>query len=211
MNTTLKDLCTLGVGVIAGALICRKYYENKYKTIAEDAIASVKNIYTTPKSEKSEEIKKEETEKPDSTEVKSPVNDVIYTKVEPNRFTDYKGCWTSKDAPEREMAEKEAPREEDKRPYIITEEMYTDEEPYFEKTSCTFYVPNHVVVDDLSREVVEPGVIGEDNIEYLLKMAQNGDFQIIYIRNESISVDMEISIEPISIEDSGAMVWFGDN
>ena len=102
------------------------------------------------------------------------------------------------------LAEKEHPRE-DTPPYLITKEEFDETYLHFDKMSCTFYVPNRVVVDDTSREAVEDYVIGDENMDYMSETSS----KIVYIRSEQIGCDMEISIEQDSIEDLDAVVYFG--
>lgn len=214
MKTTLKCICSFGIGVVAGALICRNFYKNKYETIANEAISSIKESYSKPKSDSDKPSKDEIVKKLERENIENDKKAEEAIKMTENRErVDYRGYYGNPVIDEKveKMAERESPKESDKHPgaYIITEDEYNDGEPYFDKMSCTFYVPNSVVVDDITREVVEPDIIGADNIEVMINLAQNNDSSMIWIRNEDISCDMEISIERMSIEDAGAMVWFG--
>ena len=47
--------------------------------------------------------------------------------------------------------------------------------------SCTFYVPDQILVDDLSREVVEQFVIGPENFEYLVTLTLRIYLSITYL------------------------------
>ena len=102
------------------------------------------------------------------------------------------------------MAKNESPTEKQK-PYFITEDDYTDSEPGYDKLSCTYYVPDRVLVDDLSREVVEVDTVGEENLDFLARSTN----EIMYVRNDNISCDFEVMRSIDSIEDSGAQVWYG--
>lgn len=202
MTKTLDYVITFAVGLTAGVLCAKSYYENKYKTLAEEEIASVKAVFH----------EEDHPRKPEKTENDEKYEEVIvktgYAKpVEAAEVTDYHTFYktdTVKEDIEVKMAEREFPREE-VRPRIISQADYDETELSFDKMSCTFYIPDRIVVDDLSREVVEPDLIGEENIEYLLTT----DEPIICVRNERIGVDMEISKDSSSAVETGDVVWQG--
>lgn len=213
MSKTIEYLLIFGCGVAAGALCAQQYFDAKYKAIAEEEIASVKEVYGRKYREPEPDIPKKKAEKEERVVESVPphdrkVADFGYsTQSRSVDATDYHKFYESKDEEDNievRLAEKEAPSESDY-PYLITDDEYSDTEVSFDKISCTFYVPDQVLVDDLSREVVEPYVYGEDNVEYLV----NTDKSLIYIRNEKLGCDMEISRDMNSIEESGAKVWFG--
>lgn len=202
MTKTLDYVITFAIGLTAGVLCAKSYYENKYKTLAEEEIASVKEAFH----------EEDRPRKPEKTEDDENYEELIvkseYSK--PNKaaeVTDYHTFYktdTVKEDIEVKMAEKEFPREE-VRPRIISQADYDETELSFDKMSCTFYIPDRIVVDDLSREVVEPDLIGEENIEYIF----NSSEPIICVRNERIGVDMEISKDNSSAVETGDVVWPG--
>lgn len=202
MTKTLDYVITFAIGLTAGVLCAKSYYENKYKTLAEEEIASVKEAFH----------EEDRPRKPEKTEDDENYEELIvkseYSK--PNKaaeVTDYHTFYktdTVKEDIEVKMAEKEFPREE-VRPMIISQADYDETELSFDKMSCTFYIPDRIVVDDLSREVVEPDLIGEENIEYIF----NSSEPIICVRNERIGVDMEISKDNSSAVETGDVVWPG--
>lgn len=206
MSRTFDYVITFAVGLTAGALCAKMYYEDKYKALAEEEIASVKEAFHKDSGKSSE--------KPENTSTEDEYEEVIvrseYSKPTGNtEVTDYHTFYKPKEVDDKEnmevkMAEKEFPREES-RPRIISQEDYDETELSYDKMSCTFYVPDKIVVDDLSREVVEPDIIGEENIEYLLTSNE----KIICVRNDSISVDMEISRDESSVAETGDLVWLG--
>lgn len=213
MSKTIEYLIIFGVGVAAGILSTKSYFENKYKKIADDEIDSVREVYSQRKKPINSDISEKNTSKAEETPKKIPNYDmesVVYgysTHSIAEEPTDYHKFY-EKDQEEEileiKMAEKEAPKEED-RPYLITEEEYSETELTFDKMSCTFYVPDQILVDDLSHESVEPYVFGEENTDFLI----NSKDKFIYIRNEKLGCDLEISKNYNSIEESGDRVWFG--
>ena len=208
MYKTIEALIIFSVGVAAGVIGTREYFKNEYRTRADEEIESVKSALKNyiPKH-------KTEDEKPDEpvTTYEKTIVRSGYSEPESTEPTDYRKFYEStkekvdyENRLEAEMAKKEAPSEETK-PYLISEEEYSETMETFDKMCCTFYVPDKIVVDDLSREVIEPDILGEDNIEYMLKTNQ----EFIYIRNEKIGCDMEISKNYESVAETGDLVWRG--
>lgn len=210
MSKTLDYVIIFCAGLTAGVLCTKEYWKSTYKTRAEEEIESVKHIYNVEKAKiVAEAVKKNNQKKDELSEgyISSAPLKPRVEYAEPNEEVVNYGEFYSKEevSLEEKMARTESPKEFDE-PYLISEEEYSDTNIYFDKMSCTFYVPDRVVVDDLSREAVEPEVIGEKNIEYLIQT----DEPLIYIRNENLSCDLEISKQESSIEETGDQVWFGD-
>lgn len=212
MNKTIEYLLIFSVGIATGVLSTRGYFEKKYRLRADEEIESVKRVYNGElklyfKDKNPENAPDPEPEKPVMYE--STIVNNGYSERTIEESTDYRKFYdqSSKEAAyedklEEEMAKKEAPSEETK-PYLISDVDYSETMDQYDKLCCTFYVPDRIVVDDISREVIEPDVLGEDNIEYMIKSTQ--DF--IYIRNESIGCDMEISKNYESVAETGDVVW----
>lgn len=215
MSKTINYLFIFVCGVAAGALGAQSYFEKKYKAIADDEIRSVKEVYGRRQKTSETDIS-EETEKPEKSEERilesvppkdRTIPDYGYSGAfEDGDPTDYRKFYSKKENTgiEVRLAEKEAPKEDDF-PYLITEDEFSETELSFDKVSCTFYVPDRVLVDDLSREVIEPYAYGEDNVEYLVQTIE----KVVYIRNEKLGCDMEISRDLNSIEENGDTVWYG--
>jgi len=215
MSKTINYLFIFVCGVAAGALGAQSYFEKKYKAIADDEIHSVKEVYGRRQKTSETDIS-EETEKTEESEERilesvppkdRTIPDYGYSGAfEDGDPTDYRKFYSKKENTgiEVRLAEKEAPKEDDF-PYLITEDEFSETELSFDKVSCTFYVPDRVLVDDLSREVIEPYAYGEDNVEYLVQTIE----KVVYIRNEKLGCDMEISRDLNSIEENGDTVWYG--
>lgn len=206
MSRTIDYVITFAVGLTAGAVCAKLYYESKYKALADEEIESVKEAYRDLSEHKAvmEKFAEEKQEDKDDVEENEEIVREYIRPVKPEEPTDYHNFYKNTEKAEVKMAEREFPREE-VRPRIITQEEYDETEPGFDKMSCTFYVPDKLIVDDLSREVVEPDIIGEENIEFMLTTNE----PIICIRNELISVDMEISRDESSAVEVGDVVWRG--
>jgi len=200
-------------GLLLGIFGTKKYWENEYKLRAEEEIASVKAAYRREK-DRTDDDDKPKVKVQDLSERVSPVPPVavnLYRGTDDEEIVDYGSYYASEGENNtsqvrimEDFAEKEHPRE-DEPPFLISKEEFDETYPHFDKMSCTFYVPNMTVVDDISREVVDSALIGEENLQYMVEMDEN----FAYIRNEQISCDMEISRELCSIEELDAPVYFG--
>lgn len=219
MSKTIELLVVFSAGLAVGALSTRGYFEKKYRLRADEEIESVKHIYNENLKLR---FKEEEPEKQEKSvdDIPKParmvtnpyeklVDSNLYSTRVDEKVTDYRKFYEHgsdeavyADKLEEEMAEREAPVE-DTKPYLISEEDFSETMSTYDKLSCTFYVTDRIVVDDVSREVIEPDVIGEDNIEFMIKTPQN----FIYIRNENISCDMEISKNYDPVVETGDVVW----
>lgn len=214
MNKTIANLLIFGAGLAVGAgstcFFWKKHYENRF----EEDLKSVKEIWTYKKPEYVDRVDDPNPPKDDNGSPVEPAKE-LYTSA-PREDVDYGTFYKNKEIDEsemsplknekleEEMAQKESPTERSK-PYLISDEDYTDGEPGYDKVSCTFYVPDHVLVDDLSREVMEIDMVGDENIEFLIRSTDD----IVFVRNDNISCDMEIMRSVDSIEEAGAQVWYG--
>lgn len=214
MNKTIEYLLIFASGILLGALSTRNYYKNEYEKRADEEIESVKATYSRSKPAQNEE-KEEKTEEkvtentPHIESVPPKIVNLYRGEVDHDAEVDYGKYYSSQERRDDDVkvymeaqdpAEKEFPREEDG-PMIIDATTYDSTEPGFDKMSCTLYVPNMTVVDDTSREVVDDDILGIDNLAYLA----NSGATLGYIRNTSISCDMEIAIVDESIEESGIL------
>lgn len=213
MSKTIEYLLIFSAGVAAGVLGARGYFKEKYETLAKEEIDSVKEVYGRRNLRKSRDISEKKDEKPEKVVETVPPRermmvDFGYSAASKDADnTDYRKFYeqdTNNVDLEEEMAKKESPKENNT-PYLISEDDYSDTEISYDKMSCTFYVPDQVLVDDLSREVVEQYVIGPENFEFLVKTNE----RMVYIRNDELACDLEISRDQNSIEENGDRVWFG--
>lgn len=185
-------------GFTAGVLSARSYFKNLYMRCAEDQIDSVRQAFYMQMGSKPDE-KTGKVGKPEIFKGEKP-------KENPESNVNYGGYYDKDqhkdDKLEDSMAVKEFPKEVDE-PYIISEEQYSETEVTYDKLSCTYYIPDRLVVDDLSREPVEPDVIGDANLEYLMKTNE----KFVYIRNDTLGCDLEISRDETSVVETGDIVW----
>lgn len=216
MSKTIDYLILFSSGLILGIFSTSKYWESVYKQRSEEEIESVKNAFRSRENDKDEPEPVKEFKAPEEPEkhldaVPPALVNIYRSEVDHENEVDYGKYFDASEGSEstkvkiieEEAAEKEFPHENDP-PRIISEEEYYETEPTFDKMCCTLYAPNRVVVDDLSREVIDDFLVGPDNIDHICDTLP----KIVYVRNESIGCDLEISVEVNSIEDLDALVYF---
>lgn len=82
-------------------------------------------------------------------------------------------------------------------PYVITVDEYMDDCPEFEKQCVSYFEEDDILSDE--RDIIIDDVestIGVENLAYFGKYSKDND--IVYIRNERISVDFEVAFHPES-------------
>lgn len=158
------------LGAAAGSLLTWKLLEKKYKQIADEEIASVKEIYKARYEEKHElDTTVVESEKVNNTD---GVKIAYYKQV-----ADYSN----------DEAVIEVEQGEDRiEPYVITPEEYGDKEGY-ETRSLTFYA-DEILADENEDIINEPENMIGDALNHFGEYA---DFAV-YVRDENNECDYEI-------------------
>lgn len=198
MSKTSSTVLIFAAGFAVGVLSARSYFKDVYRQWAEDQIESVHHAFRMQMDPTHEE-KADTSSKPNLFSGEKP-KESVSNAVNYQHFYDETEHKTEK--LEEQMAIKEFPKEQDE-PYIISEVQYSETELSYDKMSCTYYIPDRLVVDDLSREPVEPDVIGEANLEFLMKTSE----EFVYIRNDTLGCDLEISRDATSVVETGDVVW----
>ena len=89
------------------------------------------------------------------------------------------------------VSEKEARPSEDvfRKPYLIPMETFDDADPSFEKVSLDYYTEDKMLIEN--DEPIDPSdSIGMDNLN---RFDKRMDLIMMYIRNENIGVDYEVT------------------
>lgn len=91
----------------------------------------------------------------------------------------------------RNMIQKRDPSE----PYLITVDEFMDDNPEFDKQNVTYFEGDDSLCDE--RDMLIPDIdenVGRKNLENFGLYSR--DSEIVYVRNERISVDFEIAYDP---------------
>lgn len=76
-----------------------------------------------------------------------------------------------------------------RKPYLIPMETFDDADPTFQKVSLDYYTEDKVLIEN--DEIVDPHEsIGMDNLD---RFAKRMDLIMMYVRNENIGVDYEVT------------------
>ena len=168
------------VGAAAGSLLTWKLLEKKYKQMADEEIAAVKEYFRNKEDETKEELIERfvEEDKLDGTktEYTKMVNDMGYTSV--SRSTEY--------SVEEDGSIYMAPGPEEVAPYVISPEEYGAKTNY--RIECWTRYADGVITDDDDEIVWNPESIIGDALNHF------GDYEddSVHVRNENTGCDYEI-------------------
>jgi len=207
----MKQLLWFLLGAAAGSGITYVLIKDTYEQMAIEEVDEMKEYYKEKMEEKDEKdkgvtanIKTNIPEKPDL--------DVLAKEQAKSERIAYNNKYVS---PEDEEVEDEAPNDDPpdeyyyddqekydkqrkfRKPYIITGEAYDNENLHYDKLSFGYYVEDDVLVDD--NEDIVTGISETVGDEALVSFGDDSDDpDIVYVRNEGVSADIEI----IRIEES---------
>lgn len=195
-KTLIKHALTLGWGIYGGTLLSRYVYKRKLRAqmeiLLEEELHSIKYAYGALYGKnlfENEEVARETFIKIAEQEKKE-----LWLKEQEEREE------LSKIVEEHEYSrkeEKEEMRPEDEvirtpnRPYIITFDMFQEEEHY-EKVSLEYFEGDDTLIDERKRPIPRPrDIVGPTalfNFGFLSK-----DPSVVYVRDETKDIDFEIS------------------
>lgn len=169
MNSKLAFVLGLALGGAVGAVASWRIAKNKYKKIADEEIASVKEVFARKAAEKPEEPTKKE---PEKELPKAPVIPEEYIQIT-KKYTNGEELTMSKD----------------QRPYVIDPEEFGDHEDY-DTATLVYYADG--VLADFSGELVEDvgGTVGGDSLTHFGENENDPD--TVYVRNDILKFDYEI-------------------
>ena len=221
MNKYIVQLGCFVAGGAIGVLCTRSYFKTKYEQIANDEIESVKRAFRyrpdimMPDDEPKEEKKEDESFKSSLNYGDLEVHHVNYSDVIENLddaeyekgpvstgISDYIPLKEAYDEEKRLEAESEHPRE-DGEPYLIDGNAFNDEYIQYSKVFATYYAGDDVIADDITHDLIDISDVGYSNLEFL----KSSDAEIIYIRNDNLGCDIELSYDRRKIVDAGVPVY----
>lgn len=183
MNKGLIYILGFVCGAGVGAVSTMRYFKNKYETIANDEIASVKEVYVV---KKKEDLTKCNDEKNES-EIKNkdiPVP-TMEEKREYHKITNtYKVDTVEPEEHLAEIANFDSPD----RPFIISPEEFGAIDDY--ETESLVYYEDGILADDDDLEISDvDGLVGLNSLEKMGMYHPN----IIHVRNHDFKTDFEIT------------------
>ena len=178
MNKSILSKVVIFVaGAAVGSVVTWKLIETKYKQIADEEIASVKEVF----SKRNEETKTEE-----PVEEEDEEDDIVMPNHKPD-LSEYKELVKSYGYNNKEE-EEEVNDDMDIAPYVIKPEAFGDDD--YETVSLTMYADG-IVTDEydvrLDDEEIED-LIGKESLTHFGEYEDDS----VFVRNESRQTDYEI-------------------
>lgn len=229
MNKIVVQLAYFVAGGAIGVLCTRSFYKAKYENLANEEIESVKRAFNANKKKKNEE---NSSEKPENLEKKTENEDKIdnfksslnygdlgvqhidYSNAEKidaeylesgklsTGISDYVPEREKFDEEAQKVAEMEHPRE-DGEPYLITADSYNDDYVHYAKVQATYFAPDDVIADDITHDIIDQIDVGYGNLDYL----KHSEDDLIYIRNDRLGCDIELSYDTRKIANAGVYIY----
>lgn len=184
MSNTLSKVLIFVAGAAVGSVVTWKLVEAKYKKIADEEIASVKEVFgMTHAEEKDEEpVEVEEDDIPEEQTIEQ-----ARVILKENGYTNY--ALTPEEV-EQKMKDVE-------RPYVIPPEEYGELYDY-DTIELTYYVEDGVLADDGNEPIDNiDEVVGYDSLR---KFGEYED-DAVHVRNDVMKVDYEILLSIERYED----------
>ena len=189
MNNNVKCLLAFTFGTVVGVAASWKFMELKYRKIADEEIASVKEVYSSkPVEEDTEEadedqVESEVTEEPEPEFIKEDHNEYHneYHKIlqTQNYHNNYSAISKEGDTSDESLVDG---------PYIIDYNEVGELD--YETIELTYYEGDHVLADELDELVDDvDGTVGKANLEKF------GEYDSIYVRHDARRVDYEILLD----------------
>lgn len=183
MNDTLSKVLIFAAGAALGVAASYKYFEKKYKRIADDEIASMSEYYEKRLAQAEEEIDDYSTEMKaqeymDRASEKFPEVRELVDKLNELNYTE----------------SKEVPKV--KPPYVISPDEFGEIEEY--ATETLYYYKDHVLADDQDNIIEDADdVIGVGSLTHFGEYEDDS----VFVRNDREETDYEILLDPREYSD----------
>lgn len=192
MNDKLSSAIIFCGGVFIGGFLTWDFFKTKYKKIADEEIASVKETFEHREPRPDKNYNVEEVPKGNDTYINvSPgVAERIIQIIDSNGYRNYSNA-------KIEIEKKGGTADmELKQPYVITPEQYEDNVDYT-KVSLTWY--NDEVLEDDWGNVLDPDdVIGSE----ALKTFGQYEKDSVFVRDDDEQIDYEILLDTSSYKET---------
>lgn len=171
MNSKIKFVFSFVIGAAVGYVVSNKFLNDKYKKLADEEIASVKDVFSAKYS------------------AEQAVNDVSDDQVceeykEQLKETKYDCCFNSN---EGDHPKNEEHKKFNNRPYVIKPEEFGDKDDY-DCISLTYYSDG--VLTDEDNEIIEDVdcVVGSNSLKHFGEYEDDS----VFVRNDIFKCDYEI-------------------
>jgi len=168
----------VGIGLVAGVAIgwyvAEKRLSTKYQKLAEDTIEEIRSNYQDWKKEKEED-------KPEKPPLEEVVEELGYSEEESEEFV-----WDQ---------DLEVSKRTKRFPYVIHLDEYKGNESKYDQIVYTYFEGDDVL-SDVNDNVAVPEIVGAENLQRFGH--GSGDKDIVYIRNDALTVEICIHRSPNS-------------
>lgn len=176
MDSTLNKIFIFAVGAALGSAVTWKFIKSKYKKIADEEIASVKEKFGRGHRAEINPVD-------DAAEIKPDKTDIFeYQKiVDESGYVNY--------STNKEEDKKEEDEEEMNEPYVISPEEFGEND--YETESLTYYTDG--VLTDENDKVIKDvdNLIGEDALTHFGEYEDDS----VFVRNDRLKTDFEILMD----------------
>ena len=192
---TIGLVVGVGIGGAVAYLATRKFMKAKYETIIEEEVAQAKEFYKVL-------YKEGKLSSPTTVRESDADNESLIEAAQALR--DYQGVPVNKDdeepvtvvrvEPEVDFdLDEEMRRRTEDTPYIIHEDEFMVGQDGFRQTQLTYYAGDDTLADEEDKLIVNPEpIVGKENLNRFGH--GTNDPRIVFVRNERLSIDFEISL-----------------
>lgn len=173
MNSTISKMFIFSAGVAIGVAASWKFFETKYKKIAQEEIDSVKEVFS---------FKKEKSEPTESNEnnTEDEESEPMFTDEEVKEYLEFV----------RDLGytnEEKGVDNMNKKPYVITPDEFGELADY--GTESLMYYADGVLTDDFDNPIEDIGaMVVEDYADHFGEYEDDS----VFVRNENHKTDYEI-------------------
>lgn len=176
MRNSMVNVLLFAAGALIGSAVTYKFVEKKFKKIADEEIASVKEMYK-------KKVEKTDDDLPET--IKNPTTPRTMMIKEA-----FDICKDNGYLNKNEKKEKEA--EDMTNPYVISPEDF-DENGY--DTLTLIYYADEVLADEADNIIEEDEIENLICIEALSSFGDYGEDDSVYVRNDDRELDIEILLD----------------
>lgn len=202
MNNKLANLLMFTVGAAIGSAVTWAVVRERYKRIADEEIISVREEYIDIMTNMKNKLKEDAEKRSDDNHMEKII-DEIDADLEPECVEDngikreyykitsaYRGDdETEKEGDEWDQDADEVPYIDG--PYVISPEDFSCSPPGYNAQALTYFTDG-ILADDWGTIKDLDETIGEDAINHFGEYTED----IVYIRDESLEIDYEVTKDP---------------
>lgn len=181
MNKTVTAVLAFVAGAAIGAVAAGGFFKTKYERIANEEIASVKEVYSKKDKNESSESEKDISEESEEPADPFTATNGTHSKKTMEDYEDMAGKYMKKGEPVFKD-----------RPYVITPEDFGELDDY-DTVSLTYYADGVLAHDDdtvIKTEDIDE-MVGDDFHTHFGEYEDDS----VFVRNDDMGIDFEILLD----------------